>query len=67
MKKYVFFVIQAYVEVFVTAKARGIDAEREKEKCISTLNSSRYATLYQEKKLGDRPKSTKISHFRQDD
>ena len=53
--------------IFVTAKARGIDAEREKEKCISTLNSSSYVTMYQEKNLEDRPKSAKTSHFGQND
>ena len=53
--------------LFVTAKTRGIDAEREKEKCISTLNSSNYATIHQEKKLKDWPKSSKTTHFGQND
>lgn len=46
---------------FVTAKTRGIDAECEKEKNISTLSSSSCVTMHQEKNLEDRPKSAKIS------
>lgn len=34
---------------FVTAKRRGIDAERENENTHSTLHSSRYATSHQRK------------------
>ena len=35
--------------IFVTAKTRGIDAEREEEKSISTLSSSSYATMHKKK------------------
>ena len=54
MKKHVFL---GDTTIFVTAKTRGIDADREKEKCVSTLNSSNYATMHQEKNLQDRLKS----------
>ena len=53
-----------YKHIFVTAKLRGVDAERKKEKRIPTLNSSSYATMHR-KILEDRPKSAKISHFGQ--
>ena len=47
--------------IFVTAKTRGLDAEREKEKRISTLHSYiiANATIHQEKNLEDRPKQPK--------
>ena len=48
-------------------QTRGIDAEREKEKCVSTLNSSSYATMHEEKNLEDRPKSAKTNHFGRND
>ena len=40
-----------YMTMFVEAKTRGIDAEREKGR-ISTLNSSSCATMHKEKNLG---------------
>ena len=45
--------------IFVTAKTKGVNAEREIEKRISTQNSSSYATMHEEKisKTGqNRPK-----------
>ena len=50
---------------FVTVKTRRIDAEREKVKCISTRNSSNYATMHQEKVWKKTP--AKIGHFGQND
>ena len=47
MKKHVFL---SDPTIVVTAKTRGIDAEREKEKRIPTLNSSSYATTHKGKK-----------------
>ena len=64
MKKHVFL---SDPTIVVTAKTRGIDAEREKEKRIPTLNSSSYATTHKGKKKPDWPKTAKISHFGQND
>ena len=42
-------------------------AKKKNIQYFNTKNSSRYATMHQEKGLQDRPKSAKISHFGQND
>ena len=45
---------------FMPAKTRRIDAEREKTKRISTLNSSSYVKMHPEIYLEDGPRSAKV-------
>ena len=48
----------------MTSKTRGVNVEREKGKPFSTLKYCRSCkTMHREKKLEDRPKSAKISHY----